>query len=87
MQLLSLVFPKQTGDMMHSLLADYEQSGFLPKWPFADYNSDEINGDSADAILANAYAFGVRNFDATEALHAMVKGATTVGTGLGWHVA
>jgi predicted alpha-1,2-mannosidase len=86
-QLLSLVMPHETGDMMHSLLADYEQSGFLPKWAFADYNSDEINGDSADPILADAYAFGVRNFDAAEALRAMVKGATTVGTGLGWDVA
>ena len=72
---------------MHSLLADYEQSGFLPKWAFADYDSDEINGDSADPILAEAYAFGVRNFDAREALRAMVKGADAKGTGLGWDVA
>ncbi|MGO9876147.1 MAG: GH92 family glycosyl hydrolase [Acidimicrobiia bacterium] len=85
-QLLSLVEPSQTGDMMHSLLADYEQSGFLPKWPYADYDSAEINGDSADPILADAYAFGVRNFDAREALRAMVKGADTIGTGLGWNV-
>jgi len=85
-QLLSLLEPRETGDMMRSLLADYEQSGFLPKWPFADYDSAEINGDSADPILADAYAFGVRNFNAREALHAMVKGADTIGTGLGWNV-
>ncbi len=86
-QLVSLVAPRETGDMMHSLLSDYEQSGFLPKWAFAAYDSGEINGDSADAIIADAYAFGVRNFDTTEALRAMVKGATAVGTGLGWDVA
>ncbi len=85
-QLLSLLEPHQTGDMMHSLLADYEQSGFLPKWPYADYDSAEINGDSADPILADAYAFGVRNFDAREALRAMVKGGDTVGIGAGWNV-
>ena len=77
---------RQAGDMMHSLLADYEQSGWLPKWPFADYDSAEMNGDSADPILADAYAFGVRNFDAHEALRAMVKGADTVGTQAGWDV-
>ena len=66
--LLALLAPRETGDMMHSLLADFEQSGFLPKWAFADYDSAEINGDSADPILADAYAFGVRNFDAREAL-------------------
>ena len=86
-QLVSLLDPNTSGDMMHSLLADYEQSGFLPKWAFADYDSDEINGDSADPILAEAYAFGVRNFDAREALRAMVKGADAKGTGLGWDVA
>ena len=86
MQLLSLLVPSQAGDMMHSLLADYEQSGWLPKWPFADYDSAEINGDSADPILADAYAFGVRNFDAHEALRAMVKGADTVGAQAGWDV-
>jgi predicted alpha-1,2-mannosidase len=85
-QLLSLLVPSQTGDMMHSLLADYEQSGLLPKWPYADYDSAEINGDSADPILADAYAFGVRNFDAHEALRAMVKGADTVGAQAGWDV-
>ncbi len=86
-QLLSLVVPHETGDMMHSLLSDYEQSGYLPKLPYADYESAEMNGDSADPILADAYAFGVRNFDAREALRAMVKGADTVGTGAGWDVA
>jgi predicted alpha-1,2-mannosidase len=86
MQLLSLLEPSQSGDMMRSLLADDEQSGFLPKWPFADYDSAEINGDSADPILADAYAFGARNFNAREALHAMVKGADTIGAGAGWNV-
>jgi len=85
-QLLALLVPRETGDMMHSLLADDEQSGMLPKWPFADYDSAEINGDSADPILADAYAFGVRNFNAREALAAMVKGADTVGAGAGWNV-
>ena len=51
--------------MMRSLLSDFEQSGFLPKWAFADYDSAEINGDSADPILADAYAFGVQQLRCT----------------------
>jgi len=35
-----------------------------------------MNGDSADPIIADAYAFGVRGFNAKAALEAMVKGAT-----------
>jgi predicted alpha-1,2-mannosidase len=84
--LLAMIAAPETGDMMRSLLADYDQSGRLPKWAYTDFDAGEMNGDAADAILADAYAFGARNFDAHAALRAMVKGATTVGTGLGWDV-
>jgi predicted alpha-1,2-mannosidase len=83
-QLLALIEPHATGDMMHSLLSDEEQSGRLPKLPSAAYDSEEMNGDSADPVLADAYAFGVHDFDAHEALRAMVKDADAVGTGVGW---
>jgi len=84
--LLAMIAAPETGDMMRSLLADHDQSGRLPKWAYTNSDAGEMNGDSADPILADAYAFGARNFDARAALRAMVKGATTVGTGLGWDV-
>jgi len=74
--LLAVVAPQQTGQMMTSLLNDQSQGGWLPKWGFANDYTDVMNGDAADPILAEAYAFGVRNFDAHAALAAMVKGAT-----------
>ena len=82
--LLAMIAPEETGDMMRSLLADRAQSGELPKLAFTDLEAAEMNGDSADPILAEASAFGVRSFDAREALGDMVKGATTPGTGTGW---
>ena len=36
-----------------------------------------MTGDPSDAVLASAYAFGARAFDARAALLRMVKGATT----------
>ena len=84
--LLAIIATHETGDMMQSLLADRDQSGWLPKWAYTDLEAAEINGDSADPILADAYAFGARNFDADAALRAMVKGATAVGSGPGWDV-
>ena len=84
--LLAMIAGPETGDMMRSLLADHDQSGRLPKWAYTNVDAGEMNGDSADPILADAYAFGIRNFDAGAALRAMVKGATTVGTDLGWDV-
>jgi len=85
--LVALLAPTEAGDMMQSLVADARQSGFLPKWALANFETAEMNGDSADPMIADAYAFGVRNFDARAALAAMVKGATSVGTGAGWDVA
>ena len=82
--LLATIAGHETGDMMQSLLADTDQHGSLPKLAFTDVETAEMNGDSGAPILAEAYTFGARNFDAHAALRAMVKGATTVGTGLGW---
>ena len=84
--LLAMVAPTETSDMVRSLLADHDQSGWLPKWAYTDVETAEMNGDSADPIIASAYAFGARRFDASAALRDMVAGATTVGTGLGWDV-
>jgi predicted alpha-1,2-mannosidase len=76
--LLAVVAPEQTSQMMTSLLNDQAQGGWLPKWGFADDYTDVMNGDAADPILAEAYAFGARDFDAPAALAAMIKGATVV---------
>jgi predicted alpha-1,2-mannosidase len=79
--LLSMIAPDQVSDMVQSLVNDGAQGGWLPRWAVADSDSGVMNGDSADAIIADAYAFGVRGFNVDEALKEMVKGATQVGTG------
>jgi predicted alpha-1,2-mannosidase len=80
-QLQTLLVPHQVNDMMRSLLADAAQGGWLPRWGFANYDTGIMVGDPADAIIANAYAFGARDFDARAALRAMLKGATQTGYG------
>jgi len=75
-QLLALLAPERASDMMKSLLADAEQSGCLPRWPYANGQSMTMVGDSADPILASAAAFGAGAFDRRAALEAMVRGAT-----------
>jgi predicted alpha-1,2-mannosidase len=78
--LLAAVAPAQTSAMMQSLVNDAQQGGWLPKWPVANGYTGMMGGDSADAIIAEAHAFGARNFDTKAALAAMVKGATQVQT-------
>jgi predicted alpha-1,2-mannosidase len=78
--LLATVAPAQTSAMAQSLVNDAEQGGWLPKWPVANGYTGMMGGDSSDAIIAEAYAFGARDFDTKAALAAMVKGATQVQT-------
>jgi predicted alpha-1,2-mannosidase len=75
-QLESLVDPRAVGDMVQSLVDDAAQGGWLPKWAIVGGDESQMNGDSADPIIADAYAMGARNFDLRAALRAMVKGAT-----------
>ncbi len=75
-QLESLLAPRTVGDMVQSLVDDAEQTGWLPKWAIVGGDESQMNGDSADPIIADAYAMGVRNFDVASALTYMVKGAT-----------
>jgi predicted alpha-1,2-mannosidase len=78
--LLALIAPERANDLVRSLLANARESGWLPRWPVAAGQTDVMIGDPAAPIIAGAWALGARNFDAAEALAAMVKGATQTGT-------
>jgi predicted alpha-1,2-mannosidase len=85
--LLATIDPHQAADMATSLVNDAAQGGALPKWPVANGYTGVMNGDAADPILADTYAFGARGFDAATALTDMIKGANgTTPTGQGWYV-
>jgi predicted alpha-1,2-mannosidase len=86
MELVSLLAPGPAGDMIQSLVDDAHEGGWLPKWAIVDGDASQMNGDSADPIIAAAYAFGVRGFDVRAALTAMVKGATQNETGHGLEI-
>ena len=85
-ELVSLLAPGPAGEMIQSLVDDAAQGGWLPKWAIVDGDASQMNGDSADPIIAAAYAFGVRGFDVSAALAAMVKGATQNETGHGLEI-
>jgi len=74
--LMAMLDPKAASDLASSLVADHGDSGALPKWPVLDGQTNVMVGDPADLLIAGAYAFGARAFDARAALAAMVDGAT-----------
>ncbi|MGC9991429.1 MAG: GH92 family glycosyl hydrolase [Candidatus Cybelea sp.] len=75
--LLALIAPGETSDMMQSLVDAYRHEGWLPRWPLVAGTTSVMGGDSVDAVIGGAYAFGARAFDARGALAAMIKGATS----------
>jgi predicted alpha-1,2-mannosidase len=75
-QLQALFFPDHASDMMQSLVNDAEQGGQLPRWEAANDVTYVMGGDSPVPVIASAYAFGARDFDARKALWWMITKAT-----------
>ena len=78
--LFAMLFPDRASDFVQSLIADRQQSGWLPRFSIASGHTGVSPGDPADIAIASAYALGAREFDAGAALEAMVHGATSYGT-------
>ena len=74
-QLMAMLFPTRAADVATSMLADARQSGCLPRWPYANQQTNVMVGDPAAPMLASTFALGARGFDAREALRALVRGA------------
>ena len=76
--LLTLVQPGQTNtDIVKSLVASRKHSphGILPVWQFHGRETWTMIGYHAVPVIADAYMKGVGDFDANEALDAMVASA------------
>jgi predicted alpha-1,2-mannosidase len=82
--LLAALLPAATSQMMQSLLRDAAQTkgDYLPKWVIAGNDAGEWDGDSVDPVIADAYAYGARQFNVKDALSLMVRGATVPASGL-----
>ncbi|WP_255750385.1 GH92 family glycosyl hydrolase [Erythrobacter sp. LQ02-29] len=77
--LLTLVQPEQTTtDTVRSLIASQQASpwGILPVWQFAGRETWTMIGYHAVPVIADAYMKGMRDYDASAALDAMVASAT-----------
>jgi len=75
--LLSLVYPERQLDMVKSMLAMYDEGGWLPKWEINGQESYVMVGDPASIVIADSYLRGLDNFDAQKALTAMLKNVKT----------
>lgn len=71
---LLLTSPDRVNDMITSLIQMYREGGWIPKWANPTYTNIMI-GTHADAVIADAYVNGYRNYDLQEAYKAIRKNA------------
>ena len=74
---MAMLFPGRAADVATSMLAEGRQSGCLPRWPYANQQTNVMVGDPAAPMLASTFALGARGFDARQALRAFVPAART----------
>lgn len=60
-------------DMIWSMLDMYDCDGELPVWPLYSGETGTMIGYHAVSVISDAYAKGIRGFDAGQALEAMMK--------------
>ena len=75
-QLLAILFPKQSSDMMQSLVDFADQSGGFGRWVLANIETGIMQGDPTPILISNSYVFGATNFDFKKAYYHMKNGAT-----------
>src|SRR2546429_828877 len=73
-----MLAPMAAGDMATSQLNYFAENGILQQWGYLQLDNYVMVGDPMQAIIADFFAFGARNFDQKTALADMLKQATTV---------
>jgi putative alpha-1,2-mannosidase len=69
--LLLLIDKKRTLDFIKSFMAMNEQGGLLPVWPLASSETYCMIGNHSIPVIVDAYAKGLRGFDAEKAFKMM----------------
>ncbi len=73
--LYTIIEPKRTGDIISTFLDQYNKGGRLPVWELLGYETDCMIGYHSVSVITDAYAKGIRGFNANKSLEAMVKSA------------
>ena len=75
-QLVAILYPEQSSDMMQSLVDFADQSGGYGRWILANIETGVMQGDPTPILISNSYVFGATNFDVITAYKHMKRGAT-----------
>ena len=80
-QLLSILDPEMASDIVVSHQDFAEQAGgSFPRWVMANIETGIMQGDPTPILIANAFAFGARNYDPQPIFRLMELGARVPGS-------
>ncbi|CAD7731081.1 hypothetical protein LMG31884_45690 [Xanthomonas hydrangeae] len=74
-QLLALLQPGRARDIGRSLLAIHQQGGWLPRWGYANYDTNIMTGDPVTPFLVDLWRFGALQGNEAEAYAALRQNA------------
>ncbi len=79
MPLLALIEPERNSNAINTMIAQYEQGGWLPTpQQFGNCYTNDMIGDHPSPAIIDAYLKDIRNFNAEKAYQAVKKNATEI---------
>ena len=78
-QLLTLLWPEMQTDMVNSMIEQYREWGWMPKWELYGRETWTMEGDPAVCVIADSWLRGIRDIDIESAYEAFLKSADTPG--------
>ncbi len=76
MPLLTLIDPERSNDAVNTMIAQYEQGGWMPTpQQFGNSYTNDMIGDHPVDVILDAYQKGIRNYDVEKAYEAVRKNA------------
>lgn len=77
-QLMALLRPGRAADMARSVLAVHEQGGWLPRWAYANQETNTMTGDPVTAFLVDLWRYGALEGLEEQAYAALKQNVTEV---------
>ncbi|SEF64966.1 alpha-1,2-mannosidase, putative [Saccharopolyspora kobensis] len=77
-QLLALLVPDRARDIARSVLAIDEQGGWLPRWAYANFETNTMTGDPVTPFLVDLWRFGALDGREQQAYEALRRNANEI---------
>ncbi|MCU1679717.1 MAG: Conserved putative secreted protein [Amycolatopsis sp.] len=77
-QLLALLRPSRARDIAKTLLAIHDQGGWLPRWAYANQETNTMTGDPVTPFLVDLWRFGALTGEETQAYEALLQNSEQI---------